>query len=183
MPEEGVDNIWTAPHIVSVYSVDDPEGVVINEGKWSLTGNDAAKFQLNTGTTDNMRTLEFIAKPNFEMPGDSNEDNIYEVTVVASDGEEQATRAVTVKITNSDEAGVITLSNENPVAGKAVTATLKDSDGDVINDTWQWYAITGGSELLKCWLLMLMMLMMRPAHRPLRPSMSRPHCSPGEQRY
>ena len=150
--EEGVGNIWNTPpaedvdyeftpFVVSSYTVDDPEGVVINEGKWNLTGDDKAKFQL-TGTGDNTRRLEFIDKPDFENPGDSNRDNIYEVTVVASDGEEQATRAVTAKITDRDEAGVITLSNENPVAGKALTATLKDSDGDVINDKWQWYALT-----------------------------------------
>ena len=52
------------------------------------------------------------------------------------------------------------------MAGKAVTATLEDSDGDVINDKWQWYALTG-QQIVQCWLLMLMMLMMRPAHRPL----------------
>ena len=86
--------------------------------------------------------LEFIDKPDFENPGDRNRDNVYQVTVVASDGQEQATRAVTVKITDSDEAGMITLDPENPVAGTAVTATLEDSDGDVINVGWTWYALT-----------------------------------------
>ena len=88
----------------------DPEGVAIDEGKWSLEGDDAAKFDL-TGTTDNTRALEFVDKPDFEMPGDRNKDNIYEVTVVASNGEESDTRDVTVKITDSDEAGVITLTD------------------------------------------------------------------------
>ena len=61
--------------------------------------------------TANFRTLEFREKADFENPGDSNGDNIYEVTVVASDGTNQAERSVTVKITDSDEAGTITLSD------------------------------------------------------------------------
>ena len=145
--EEGVGIPWTLPYEasvttygISVYTVDDPEGVDIDEGKWSLEGDDAAKFQL-TGTTDNTRTLEFADKPDFEMPGDKNTDNIYEVTVVASDGGEAARRDVIVKITDSDEAGVIELSNVNPVTGQPVTATLTDSDGDVINVGWKWYAL------------------------------------------
>ena len=126
---------------VSTYGVDDPEGVDIGAGMWSLSGADAAMFEL-TGTNDNYRTLEFREKADFENPGDSNGDNIYKVTVMASDGTNQAQRSVTVKITDSDEAGMIALSNENPVAGSAVTATLADSDGEVINDGWQWYALT-----------------------------------------
>ena len=118
MAEEGVgaDNMWTAPYTVATYTVSDPEGVVINAGKWSLAGDDAALFKL-TGATDNVRTLEFMDKADFEMPMDSDKDNIYEVTVVASDGVEMAERAVTVKITDSDEAGMIMLSSENPVTG------------------------------------------------------------------
>ena len=143
--EEGVGNEWTAPYTVSSYTVTDEEEVVINEGKWSLTGDDAAKFQL-AGTDDNERTLEFIDKPDFENPGDRNRDNVYQVTVVASDGQKQATRAVTVKITDSDEVGMITLDPENPVAGTAVTATLEDSDGDVINVGWTWYALTDAAD-------------------------------------
>ena len=143
--EEGVDVPWTAA--VSTYMVTDPEGVQINAGKWSLSGDDAAKFKL-TGTTADNRTLEFREKADFEMPGDKDKDNIYEVTVVASDGSEDAMRAVTVKITDSDEAGKITLSSENPVAGTPVEATLADSDGDVINVGWTWHALAEDDEEL-----------------------------------
>ena len=142
-PEEGVgdDNMWTAPYMVSTYTVSDPEGVVINDGKWTLSGDDAARFQL-TGITDNVRTLEFREKADFEMPMDADENNVYEVTVVASDGVKMAERAVTVKITDSDEAGMIMLSSENPVTGTPMTATLEDSDGDVFNVAWEWHALT-----------------------------------------
>ena len=154
MPEEGVgaDNQWTAPYTVSSYTVADPEEVVIRRGQVEPDGrrrgqvpSSPASQRALTITVVYSINLEFIDKADFEMPGDSNGDNIYEVTVVASDGEEQATQAVTVKITDSDEAGIVTLSNENPVAGTALTATLEDSDGDVINVGWAWYALTDDS--------------------------------------
>ena len=137
LAEEGVGNMWAAPYTVAAYTVADPEGVAINAGKWSLAGDDAALFKL-TGATDNIRTLEFMDKADFEMPMDADKDNIYEVMVVASDGVEMAERAVTVKITDSDEAGMIALSSENPVTDKEITATLTDSDGQVINVGWMW---------------------------------------------
>ena len=80
-------------------------------------------------------------KADFENPADRDRDNIYKVTVVATDGSKSSERSVTVKITDRDEAGIITLNPENPVAGTAVTATLEDSDGDVINVAWTWYAV------------------------------------------
>ena len=133
--EEGADpdtgtteneRAWVA--VVSDYTVYDPEGVVIKGDKWSLEGADAALFTL-TLNEDNVKRLSFKGRADFETPMDANGDNIYEVTVVASDVEQMAKRAVSVKITDSDEAGMIRLSSENPEAGTPVTATLEDSDG------------------------------------------------------
>ena len=90
--EEGFGDAFAWEAVVAHYGVNDPEGVDVNEGKWSLSGDDAAKFEL-TGTTANFRTLEFKEQADFEDPGDLNGDNIYEVTVVASDGTNKA-RAV-----------------------------------------------------------------------------------------
>ena len=63
------------------------------------------------------------------------------MTVVASDVEETAERDVTVKITDSNEAGMITLSTLNPVTGTELTATLQDSDGHIMNVVWKWYPL------------------------------------------
>ena len=49
---------------------------------WSLMGVDRTKFQLSTA----QQVLSFKAKPDYEMPADANRDNVYEVTVRASDG-------------------------------------------------------------------------------------------------
>ena len=80
---------------------------------------------------------------------DQNRDNIYEVTVVASDVEEMAEQTVTVKIIDRDEAGKIMLSSENPVTGTPIRATLEDSDGDVINVAWAWYALDDTADALE----------------------------------
>ena len=77
--------------------------------------------------------------PNFENPGDMNKDNVYEVTVVASDGANSATRDVTVKVTNMGEDGKIEVMPAQPRIGSELTAELTDSDGVVSGPTWQWH--------------------------------------------
>ena len=117
----------------------DPEGVALDGSKWSRSGDDADQFKL-TGTTDGTRQLEFVDAVDFENPGDRNRDNIYEVTVVVTDGSESSELKVTVKVLDSDEPGVISFAPDaNPVAGTAIKAELSDSDGEVINVAWQWH--------------------------------------------
>ena len=76
--------------------------------------------------------LKFKAKPDYEMPGDANTDNVYEVTVRAADAiGNTGMMAVKVSVTNVEEAG-----NgdpvEDPAAGwSAVTASLTDPDGSI----------------------------------------------------
>ena len=65
------------------------------------------------------------------MPGDRNQDNVYEVTVRASDGTLNADRMVTVKVTDVAEEGTVTLSSEEALVGVELTATLTDLDGGV----------------------------------------------------
>ena len=116
---------------VATYSATDPESATIT---WSLEGDDAADFEISAGGV-----LTFNDPPDYEMPGDADEDNAYEVTAVASDGESNAgTRDVTVKVTNVDEDGTVTLSALQPRVGVALTASLTDPDGGVTGVTWQW---------------------------------------------
>ena len=76
-----------------------------------------------------------------------NQDNVYNVTVVASDGGMNDDRMVTVKVTdNADEMGMVELSSlQDAVIGVPITATLtKDSDGGVPDPAtltgvmWTW---------------------------------------------
>ena len=59
-----------------------------------LSGDDAGKFTLNTNTGG----LAFTTAPDFESPDDNNSDNIYQLTVQVSDGENNATLDVSVKV-------------------------------------------------------------------------------------
>ena len=89
------------------YSATDPEGANII---WSLSGNDKGFFAISSGGV-----LSFAAEPDFDARADRNHDNIYEVTVRATeedDGDRQTpeltgTLAVTVTLSDFDEPPVI----------------------------------------------------------------------------
>ena len=107
--------------------------------KWLLSGADSSKFQLTT--TGATRTLSFEAMPNFESPGDSDGNNVYEVTVMVTDTDSNTdSQAVMVKVTNVEEPGSIEFSTLQPRVGFPVTATLTDQDNVNEDDLeWQWY--------------------------------------------
>ena len=124
---------------------------------WELTGADGDKFEL----TDNgaTRTLSFKDEPDFESPTDSGSDNVYNVTVEVTDSDgNTAERAVTVKVTNMEEAGTVTLSTLQPRISFPLTATLTDADNITAGSvSWQWYkgsvadqAALAGLDLLEC---------------------------------
>ena len=106
---------------------------------WSLAGADSSKFSITgTGAT---RTLSFKANPDYESPGDSNRNNVYEVTVVVTDSKDNsAEQDVTVKVTNVEEDGTVTLFPRQPQVDVRVTATLADPDNVTASSvSWQWY--------------------------------------------
>ena len=67
-----------------------------NAVAWTLSGTDAARFSINTTTG----AVTFAAPPNFEWPLDSNRDNIYDITVTASDGISATSKAVSLTVTD-----------------------------------------------------------------------------------
>ena len=119
------------------YAATDPEFDAVN---WSLEGEDRGDFDIE-GVADkpNQRKLDFKVAPDYEMPTDDNGDNVYKVTLVATDGNMTGKRAISITVTNEDELGKITLSPEQPHLGGPVTATLTDPDGGVTITSWQWY--------------------------------------------
>ncbi|MEO5345770.1 MAG: putative Ig domain-containing protein, partial [Magnetococcus sp. YQC-9] len=95
---------------------------------WSLSGDDAVSF-----TIDASGAMKFITSPDFEKPTDTNGDNVYQVIVQASDGQNTASRALAVTVTNlNDLSPVLTAQTTVSVAenGTSVT-TVSGSDGDV----------------------------------------------------
>ena len=103
-----------------------------------LSGADASLFALSNGV------LTFNDSPDYEMPGDANKDNTYEVTVGAKDADGiRGTKDVEVKVTNENEVGTVTLSAVQPRVGVSLTASLTDFDGPVTAVKWQWSAGNG----------------------------------------
>jgi methionine-rich copper-binding protein CopC len=77
---------------------------------YSLDGADKALFAINTETG----VVTFVSSPNFEVPTDAGADNVYNITVSASDGTNTSiARAVAITVTDVDEVAP-TLSSSTP---------------------------------------------------------------------
>ena len=80
----------------AVYSARDPEGAYVT--RWSLGGRDGGDFFITQGGT-----LYFRSPPDYERPADSNQDNVYEVSIQPYDGRNTGSYAVTVTVTDVNE--------------------------------------------------------------------------------
>ena len=76
-----------------IATLSDPDDSIAN---WSLSGPDAGAFDL--GGNFEPRYLNFMSAPNFENPTDANRDNVYEVTIMATDTDPLRTGAQTGSI-------------------------------------------------------------------------------------
>ena len=108
---------------------------------WSLDGDDADDFLIDEGV------LTFRAPPDYEGPADSDRDNVYQVTVVASDGAKRGTLAVTVTVTEVNEgpeiAGTQSLAFAENTATDRVLATYTGRDPeDPAAEITRW-SVTG----------------------------------------
>lgn len=114
-------------------------------------GSDASKLTINSSTG----VLTFITAPDFENPTDVGADNIYNVTVQASDGKGGIdTQNLSITITNLSEnqppvitsnGGGATASISIPEKTTAVTiVTATDPDADTIT-----FSIIGGADAAK----------------------------------
>ena len=122
----------------AIYMATDPEGGTIT---FSLGGADKDLFKLDdlSPAVPGSKILALKEKPDFEDPMDSNKDNVYEVTVQATDDANMGTKAVTVKVTNRQEDGKVKVTPAQPRIGIPVTAALTDSDIVAYGPMWQWY--------------------------------------------
>ena len=99
-----------------------------------LDGADSADFDLDAST----RVLRFVANPDYENPADADGDNVYQLSVVASDGALEASQAITIAVADlNDEAPQFTSPNSQTVnytsaqVGAVIyTATATDADAN-----------------------------------------------------
>ena len=126
-PEGGTD-------AVESYRAQGPQGDSVT---WSLIGSDTGSLSLSSAGV-----LTFRTTPDYENPGSADGDNVYEVTVLANDGFNEAVRAVVITVTNEDEAGTVTLTPTAANVDGEIMASVTDidsprgiPDADVM---WQW---------------------------------------------
>ena len=120
---------------------------------WHLEGDDADAFDLSGRFEP--RYLQFKEAPDFENPTDANNDNVYEVTLVATDTDPLGTGAgigkvnVWLIVENVDEAGkVVFTEGETAYLNEMLVAEVQDPDdkgGDLGEPyqgvhivIWQW---------------------------------------------
>ena len=125
---------------VATYTADDPEGGSIT---WSLLGTDRFDFRISSSGV-----LTFRSAPDFESPHDSNRDNIYRITVRASDGRLAASVNVTVTVTNVNERPSVAsaIADHTMTAGDSTTISLQGRFSDPDGDTLAYTAATSDSE-------------------------------------
>ena len=101
-------------------------------------------MRLRLGSSDG--ELRFASAPNYEVPTDSDGDHVYAIVVSVEAGDQTASLEVEVEVTNADDPGVVTLSTASPQAGKPITATLTDPDGDIRDVEWSWLYFSTDSD-------------------------------------
>ena len=110
---------------------------------YSLSGTDAALFTIDPATG----VVSFRTPPDFEMPGSADGDNVYDITVTASDGDNTTNRDVVITVTDEDEVGnapAFTSPDSASVEENqtvAYTAMATDADGDTVS-----YSLSGGAD-------------------------------------
>jgi hypothetical protein len=83
---------------------------------YSIAGDDAALFNIDGSTG----ALSFKSAPDFEAPADRGADNVYDLTIIVSDGIIATSKAIKVAVTNGNE----------PLDGGSGNDTLSGGFGD-----------------------------------------------------
>ena len=153
LPDMNVNQASTNGDNANVYraSDDDERGQITWNFKADDNDPEAEDWRLfersSTDLTgaDEPRAIRFKTPPDFESPGDANRDNVYKVTLVASDGRSggQDEYRISIFVQNEHEQGELTLTASGddpaqPVIGQPITAMVDDPDGGIGVVTWQW---------------------------------------------
>jgi hypothetical protein len=104
------------------------------------SGNDSALFTVVTSDSTTAR-IRFLSSPNFEAPTDVGANNVYDISVRATDSAGNfANQSIAITITNVNEAPSITNSSSNPTASlsqaenttSVTTYTAMDTDAGAV---------------------------------------------------
>ena len=132
VPENQAQNM-----VLARYTASDPERPTVKITQWSPSGRDGGDFVI-----DALGQLRFRNSPDHERPADSNRDNIYEVTIRASDGRYTSTleEIQTVTVTDVNEAPTITTTSRTafsqPENRVSTLYTFRATDPEGGTVTW-----------------------------------------------
>ena len=112
---------------VATFTADDPDD---DEVTWTKNGADQALFAISEDGV-----LTFVSPPDYEAPGDQGTNNIYEVTVTATDDDDSplaGSHSVMIEVTNEEEAATVgvELSSLQPQVSTGITVNYVDSVGN-----------------------------------------------------
>ena len=146
-------NVSQANDHANVYrgSDDDDRGQITWSFKEDSNDPEAEDYALfersstNLSLMDEPRAIRFKEPPDYENPGDANRDNVYKLTLVATDGRQGGRNEfrISIFVKNQREQGELTLMASGddpaqPIIGELMTATVSDPDGGIAVVTWQW---------------------------------------------
>ena len=109
-------------------SATDPES---NPLSYSLSGTDAANFAINPSSG----AISFTTIPDYENPADSDANNVYALTLEVSDSTHTTSQALSITVTNIDEAPSITSASSTNILENTITTIYTASASDPENDT------------------------------------------------
>lgn len=112
---------------VATYTGSDPEEDSLN---WSISGVDSGDFSIIGGV------LSFGSRPNYEEPADSDSDNVYDVTVVVSDGTYSDSLDVSVTVEDIDEVPITSASTQTVALVRTSGSTTVTTPDDVASVTF-----------------------------------------------
>ena len=124
--------------VLADYTATDPEDPSTGIFRWSTSGRDGGDFVISE-----LGELRFRSSPDYERPADSDRDNIYEVTVRASDGRSYGMleEPLIVTVREVNEAPVITTKSRTEFTVRenstSVVYTYRATDQDN-DDTITW---------------------------------------------
>ncbi len=140
-------SVNAAENQTAVTDVDAADPDVPTTITYSLAGGaDQALFTIDATTG----VLSFLAAPNFEAPADADTNGIYEVTVRAADGALFDDQAISVTVTNVNEAPSITsngagaTASVNAAENQTAVTDVDAADPDV--PTTITYSLAGGAD-------------------------------------
>ena len=125
----------TTEQVLATYTATDPEDPSALITRWSLTGTDAGDFTISENGQ-----LTFRNVPDHERPADSRRDNVYNLSVRASDGRNYGYLEVTVTVEDVNEAPTITTTSKTAFSyrenGTATIYTFRATDPERSAIAW-----------------------------------------------